>query len=285
MALAPVSGKMFVFHHLTELGGSIADPMSKVVALKGMGLSAMPIQLELDSFEDQDEVKVPTWANIKKVLSPSDVAGLSAGTAKKRFKQMVSLPPFLVNSINSAPSLSPDDLLIHFLAAINFFDEAFKDVEGYPKAEKEARDVILFLWGVSNFDISPLPFVDCDDAIVKSWSEKLHSEFISLPSAAPTKDGEVMGPSNTTMSNLTSSLVLLKEFLEKHQDTVAAEKEEKEEKKNRFKSMTPFAQKMILFAMTEDCRTAATSVTEGFKLILEQSSKTTQTNMLNSVLQ
>eukprot|EP00957_Ditylum_brightwellii_P043881 3327887-Ditylum_brightwellii.AAC.1 len=60
-----------------------------------MGPSAMPIQLELDSFEDQDEVKVPTWANIKKVLSPSDVAGISAGSLKKVFKQLVSLPPFL----------------------------------------------------------------------------------------------------------------------------------------------------------------------------------------------
>eukprot|EP00957_Ditylum_brightwellii_P097449 7422059-Ditylum_brightwellii.AAC.1 len=74
---------MFVFHHLTELGGSIANLTSKVVALKGMGPSVMPIQLELDSFKDQDKVKVPTWANIKKVSSPSDVAGLSAGTAKK----------------------------------------------------------------------------------------------------------------------------------------------------------------------------------------------------------
>eukprot|EP00957_Ditylum_brightwellii_P055224 4186247-Ditylum_brightwellii.AAC.1 len=66
MALAPVSGKMFVFHHLIELGGSVADPTSKVVALKGIGPSAMPIQLKLDSLEDQDKVKVPTWANIKK---------------------------------------------------------------------------------------------------------------------------------------------------------------------------------------------------------------------------
>eukprot|EP00957_Ditylum_brightwellii_P048525 3682121-Ditylum_brightwellii.AAC.1 len=66
MALAPVSGKIFVFHHLTELGGSIANPLSKVVALIGMGPSALTIQLELDSFEDQDEMKVPTWANIKK---------------------------------------------------------------------------------------------------------------------------------------------------------------------------------------------------------------------------
>eukprot|EP00957_Ditylum_brightwellii_P039173 2962495-Ditylum_brightwellii.AAC.1 len=48
------------------VGGSIANPTSKVVALKGMWPSAMPIQLKLDSFEDQDEVKVPTWANIKK---------------------------------------------------------------------------------------------------------------------------------------------------------------------------------------------------------------------------
>eukprot|EP00957_Ditylum_brightwellii_P057533 4362491-Ditylum_brightwellii.AAC.2 len=76
-----------------------------------------------------------------------------------------------------------------------------------------------------------------------------------------------MAPSNATMSNLASAIALMRDYLEKHQAIVSSEKDQK---KNSFAIMMTFAQQMILFASTTDCRTATKRITPEFKLILEQ---------------
>ena len=66
------------------------------------------------------------------------------------------------------------------------------------------------------------------------WAIKLHQDHINGPSTIPRYDTYLIPPSNTIMINLVSSVVLMKNYLEKYQQSSEMEKEEN---KNKFNNM------------------------------------------------
>eukprot|EP00957_Ditylum_brightwellii_P127450 9718885-Ditylum_brightwellii.AAC.1 len=223
-----------------------------------MGPPALAIQFEDDLFKVIKDLNPPTWASLKKSSSPLEIRSLCQGTSKSNMRKIAAIPPFIANTLYSSPQMKAEDVFIHCQAAILSFDDHFKGENSFPKAEEECRDLI------------------------KAWSEKLHLESVIPPAPAPVIDFVVAVPSNATLSNSASSLSLLKESLEKQ---LFSSPKEKEEKKNKFLSIPPFAKKMILNASTEDCINPAMSITPEVKLIMEQPSLSSQQNMLNHLLQ
>ena len=70
IAVAPITKKILLFHHFTEIGVSIANPSKKWVTLKGSGPPTLAIQFELIFFENSEDVTSPSWKKSQEFLSP-----------------------------------------------------------------------------------------------------------------------------------------------------------------------------------------------------------------------
>ena len=77
--VALIKNEILLFCHFTDICVSIDDPLKNWVALKGLGPSALVVKFELNSLENLEDVTFPSWTNLKKLYSPSDVNSISHG--------------------------------------------------------------------------------------------------------------------------------------------------------------------------------------------------------------
>ena len=178
----------------------------------------------------------------------------------------MSIPPFIANSLESSPSMQPSDVLLHCIVATNCFNAKHKDLQGFSKAGEDTRDLINLLWPASMVKVSAAIYINSLHPHVLEWTKKLHTEKNSSSVQTLRSDSNVFATSNDTMSNLVSDVVFMKEYLENNQDTAT---KEKVKNKNKFTTMSPFTQLMILAVSTTYCRSGASSITLEFNLILK----------------
>ena len=67
-----------------------------------------------------------------------------------------------------------------------------------------------FLWGDLHGSIEEKKYIDLHDPLVSQWAIKLHQYHINGLSTMPREYNYVVSLSNTTMSNLDSSVVPMK---------------------------------------------------------------------------
>ena len=125
MALIPKY--ISLLHHLNELGGSLADPMKKVVGLKGMRALALEINFDSIIFKISSDINLPIWKNMQKLSSLSDVLNLTHTSSEKLYiRNFISLLPFIVYTTKNSTTIRSEEFLIQFITSTNSFDLTHK---------------------------------------------------------------------------------------------------------------------------------------------------------------
>ena len=134
IAVEPISNLIQVFHHLTQVGGSIANPTTMMVAIMGFNGDAPVIRVEDEVFVHQDEVKLPAWTVFKTITTATAVKDLreppNAGAV--RFRTVLPIPPLLIPTFLSPASSEPADLFVDCIAAIKAYDTTHQGDTDFP---------------------------------------------------------------------------------------------------------------------------------------------------------
>ena len=131
----------------------------------------------------------------------------------------MAISPFIANSLDFSPSMQPSDVLVHCLVKKNSFDVKHEGLNGFPKAEEETRYLIEFMWEASMGKVTSNIYIYSLDPHILERVKKLHTEKNASPDQILSVYSNVSTPSNSTMSNLASAVVITKEYLEKIQPT------------------------------------------------------------------
>ena len=96
LTVAPISGDIQGFHHVTQIGGNIAIPVPHEIGLSGFGSNPIPARLAQDIFDDLNDVVVSSWASLIKLSKASEVVVRSnAKGATVSFRNLILTPPLL----------------------------------------------------------------------------------------------------------------------------------------------------------------------------------------------
>ena len=72
LSVAPITKSIQVFHHVTEIGGCIANPDKSIIALSGFDTKASSVHLSPDIFTSVSNVAVPKWTSVSSAKTPAE---------------------------------------------------------------------------------------------------------------------------------------------------------------------------------------------------------------------
>ena len=93
--IEPITKQIQVFHHLTQIGGSIANLNTMMVAISGFTSDYLAIHVEDDIFSHGDEVKLPAWGAYKTLSTAQAVQNTKASNngSTEKFRCIMAIPP------------------------------------------------------------------------------------------------------------------------------------------------------------------------------------------------
>ena len=150
ITLDPISSEPILIHHLTQIGCSLSQDTTYLVALFGFGLHASTVHLPpvVTFFECVVDHEVP---DPKCMLADAESKSLLSllGNAQEvgSYRGIILLPPFLEEAIMLAPSLLLSDLTIIVLATSANMKPELEDAEEFNVQEHDlaAVRVLSFL--------------------------------------------------------------------------------------------------------------------------------------------
>ena len=284
ISVTPITNETQVFHHMQRIGGTIASPTTAIVAIRGEASNSQAVQFENNIFDWTKSVKLPSWSNISKVSTSSEVMSLNAPSRASSidFRKVLLVPPLLNRIFLERQSSSPADLLIECLSAIKAFDSSIEAGATTPKADTSCRKLIFFLWASAQSKIDPTITTIPSSCLVKQFEKEVHEKFI-LPTTVPTTSTtSVTGaPSSATLSTLAGSITHLTSHLEKESDD---RKIAKEDKRNKFDKLPESSKQIFLFAAAISDSPPSTEPNEELKNLLSLSTLSRARTHFNQVM-
>jgi len=265
MAVAPITGKMKLYHSVSNLGGTRRRKENLLVGMEGFGPSATPIKFDMGMIKTIVDMKVPRKEDL---LTSTDAAAAEQLDEDEfsPFKHaiLVILPPMLVVPYLELDTRDPAELLIETVSIITAFDETHKDDDDFPDAKEECIYVLNFLWAVAKGRIPKLLcLANSDDAELTQWGSMRHSSsvlpghanaFLTPPGLPPmpvgrTNADSLNAASDSALHELSGNIKNQTNVLEKMRQDKA---EENKEKNHKFDSLHESTKRLILNASSMD---------------------------------
>eukprot|EP00978_Attheya_sp_CCMP212_P014608 scaffold37341_cov51-Attheya_sp.AAC.4 len=149
MSYVPPSDTIILLHHVTNLGGTRLNKDVSYVGLSGFGNFASPVLITETSLLGEFDISMLTSSRLQTLATPSQVseatAPLNNGNRLEQSVRMI-LPPFLANLFMLQTNLSPEQLFIEALSAIQEFDVADSTmIRSIPVASSNCMPYLQFL--------------------------------------------------------------------------------------------------------------------------------------------
>ena len=148
--------RVAIFHHLVSAGGNLYDSGEKDYGfLQGVGKSTTTVMTpdieKLKSVQSETGVAVPTMTNLFDCSTLDAIDALTVGSrAAYRARNFVLIPPFLLEKVHQAISVSNGDakvVLLNTLESIKEFDIAHSEDDSYAdKAKTKCLDFVHWLY-------------------------------------------------------------------------------------------------------------------------------------------
>lgn len=283
LSVEPITKDIQILHHVTAVGGNIAQPDNVIVAFSGFGDNPLAVRLDPDIFVDTAEFRVPTWANITSITDLASVATTRA-TARNtllKFRRIISIPPFLTKTAIAPTSRSPSQLIVEFLTACKTFDTTHAADADFPESLAACKRIMYYLWGAANDKLSATISIPQSDGVVQQFRTDLEDKYILPSTPTPAAGGNVVGPSNVTLNALAGNIQNLTSRMETDSNN---KKAENDDKKDKFNKLPSSSQKTILFASAPSATVERTDPPATLESLLQQSTLSRARTHLNQVL-
>eukprot|EP00978_Attheya_sp_CCMP212_P006787 scaffold15800_cov52-Attheya_sp.AAC.1 len=149
MSYVPPSDTILLLHHVTKLGGTrLNKDVSYYVGLSGFGHFASPVLITEASLLGDFDVPTPTSSRLRMLTTQTEVSEVTAPLNNgSRLEQSVwmILPPFLANIFMLQTDLSPEQLFIEALLAIQEFDAAHSTIKSMSSVSTHCMPYLQFL--------------------------------------------------------------------------------------------------------------------------------------------
>ncbi len=210
LAFLAVNGfnDLYLLHQVHVLGPSIVFPEEKILALSGSGPVAECFKILKDSLFNDHEIGVPRWNALKGAETKEDVQNLTetaTNPSKLRCKNILFIPPLVVNTIWESNTTDPAALIPLLSAEFQQFDKSSDDV----KACTILRPVLEFLWAVSKNKINPIILSPDLSRESEQWKSTLHLSYITNPTTLQIQqlpEGSITTTSNDILESLAGAL-------------------------------------------------------------------------------
>ena len=183
MAKLSLNGGLNLFHHFKEIGGTLYEKDKDAGFIIGISQSiATTMTPDTEKLFEKPSCAVqvvPTVTSILKVTSEEEIDDLQVSTAQKfKPRNLVPVPPFLVNPISSAISASKGNAKVVLLATVatimdfdasHIGDDEYKDI-----ASQKCKPLLfwLFLAIQNNTFVQPIQSEGCGSVKVVKEFEK-----------------------------------------------------------------------------------------------------------------
>ena len=257
LSVEPITKDIQILHHVTAIGGNIAQPDNVLVALSGLGTNPLAVRLDPDLFVATEEFRVPSWADITAI---TDLASVSTTTANARnallkLRSIIAIPPLLTKTAITSASKKPAQLIVDFITACKAFDTVHATDADFPESLVACKRILYFLWGAANSLLPATISIPQTDGVVHQFHTDLKDRHILSSTPLAPAPAAVTGPSDTTLSALAGNIHKLTSRMETDSES---KKAEKEEKKYKFKKLPTSSRKTILFASSPSFSTEGT---------------------------
>ena len=216
LSIEPITNDIQILHHVTAIGGNIAQPDNVIAAFSGLNSNPLVVRLDPDIFVPKADFKVPAWTSIAAI---TDLTSVAAATANARnvmmyFRNIIAIPPLLTKTAITSTSKNPSQLIVEFITACKAFDTVHAADADFPDSLTACKRILYFLWGAANNKIPPTISIPQNDGIVQQYRLDLEEKHIlSAAPIAPAAAG-VTGPSDKTLGSLASNIQNLTTRLE-----------------------------------------------------------------------
>ena len=283
LSIEPITNDIQILHHVTAIGGNIAQPDNVIAAFSGLNSNPLVVRLDPDIFVPKADFKVPAWTSIAAI---TDLTSVAAATANARnvmmyFRNIIAIPPLLTKTAITSTSKNPSQLIVEFITACKAFDTVHAADADFPDSLTACKRILYFLWGAANNKIPPTISIPQNDGIVQQYRLDLEEKHIlSAAPIAPAAAG-VTGPSDKTLGSLASNIQNLTTRLETDSQN---KKADKDEKKDKFRKLPTSSQQTILFASSASSTVERKDPNPSFESLLLQSTLSRARTHLNQVL-
>jgi len=105
------------------LGASLSTPELICIALSGFGCDATPVEVDVEVTLGDINLKMPTWDEFKGVGDNMDkFKALNMEINIFKLKNVIGLPPTMVDAFLESPAKDPASLAITFLSVMLNYD-------------------------------------------------------------------------------------------------------------------------------------------------------------------
>ena len=180
-----------LFHHMKASGGTLYDSGVKEYGFiqgveEGHPAIMTPDIAVLSKVESDSDTAVPTTTNLLNVKTKAEVEALTvSATVKYRARNIIPVPPFLLEPVQKAISSNSGDAKMVLVAAaeeIKAFDSKHADDAAYvDKAKTKCKEFLYWLYIVSsNHDaVKAVNTIVCTNAKVKEYLIRTTVQHIS----------------------------------------------------------------------------------------------------------
>jgi len=219
------------------LGASLSTPELICIALSGFGCDATPVEVDVEVTLGDINLKMPTWDEFKGVGDNMDkFKALNMEINIFKLKNVIGLPPTMVDAFLESPAKDPASLTITFLSVMLNYDNNH-NAEDPPRQKlmDEFKHLIQFCWLAHKQLIQPLTYSNSDDPKVTSWCCKLHE--INITQTIETQTHGVDAQISDRDQQVVYTLMSLHQKMDSNQAT-QIEKEEAKKPGSKTSSQT-----------------------------------------------
>ena len=211
LTLDPISKEVLLVHRITQIGGTLFLPETRMVALNGFGSQASVVRLPTASklFDCVADIEAPAPTSILKATTTAAFESLNPDLNEvERFRNFVLLPPCIASVIISSPSRRPQDLAGVVLASSANAKTQLKGTPDFDASQHDdaAARMLSFLWCCLHDHLDPPCVGFSPSSEATTWCARIHSEAI-LPAApsAPSLSSAT-SPTNAVLTSLSQNM-------------------------------------------------------------------------------
>jgi hypothetical protein len=287
LAFLAVNGfnDLYLLHQVHVLGPSIVFPEEKILALSGSGPVAECFKILKDSLFNDHEIGVPRWNALKGAETKEDVQNLTetaTNPSKLRCKNILFIPPLVVNTIWESNTTDPAALIPLLSAEFQQFDKSSDDV----KACTILRPVLEFLWAVSKNKINPIILSPDLSRESEQWKSTLHLSYITKPTNLQIQqlpEGSITTTSNDILESLAGALQKINNSSDQPYLN-SATSDDKHSSPGGWDKIPEIIQLMILKLSSTNDSAFAPGPTESYTQVLKQNKALGAAMILNVLL-
>jgi hypothetical protein len=297
--------KINIFHHVSEVGGTVYDQSTGVGFIQGVDTDlATTLTPDLDILckkPHQAADRVPTVTSLCAVSSIEDIDALTVGaTTVYKPRNFIPITPFLLTTCNEAIMAfqgAPKKVLFAIIEAIKAFDTAHQGDDEYKeKAKTMSKDILFWCYLVlcDSDSIQSTPTTVCSSVSVIRFFRNLTNNSINMQQnmppqgLVPQQDAQTAQEREHLSLTIQRPLEMLATSAASNQDFLRKltqiQTQTNDKTSKSFKKLPPKYQNMLQVASSIGEVTATEINTEALEFF-KSSSVLNASIMLNSILE